>query len=451
MIGKDKIQEALSKLIKKSPADQTQVCFTSTSTITSRFYNFKIHQNLNEEQISVYIKVACGSKLGVSVTSSLEIQNLKTALAQAIDIARLSRKDPFFKGFQRQQKIQPQKTYYLQTAHLSINERFKLINTLFDQVKKYSLNLAGSFVSGTEEMAVLNSTGMAVYQPFTIAGIKLIALDKGASGFASGVSRNIEDINTKQLLSLAIKNALLNKNPKDISLGNYDCILMPDAVGEILEWLSFIGFGAKAFCEHTSFLSGRIGQKIFGENITIYDDGSCQDGLAVPFDFEGTPKKKTILIKNGVAKGVVYDTHYASIHNKKSTGHASTPDESEGPFALNLFIKPGQDSIDDMIRSVKRGIFVSRFHYVNGLLNTKEALMTGMTRNGTFLIKDGKIKHPLINLRFTQNFLKAFSNVIKISRETKLVSDPSSGAVSCVVPSLLIKEFSFTGKSRLGH
>lgn len=448
MIGKTKVIETLTRLIKDSPCDQTLVCFTSASTITSRFYNFRIHQNLNEEEFAVYIKVAIDGKLGVSVTSSLEKQNLKTALEKAINIAKVSKKDPLFRPFPKQQKIELIKTYFPQTI-LTINERFKFINDLFSQVKRHSLNLAGSFVTGSEEMAVLNSEGVCAYQPFTIASLKLITLDRNASGYATSVSRNIEDIDSKKMLGVSIERCLLNKNPKDIDVGRYDCILMPDAVGEILEWLSYIGFGAKSFCERTSFLSGRIGQKIMGENITIYDDGSSAGGLTVPFDFEGIPKKKTYLVKDGIAKGIVYDTHYGGLHNKKSTGHASPPDECEGPFALNLFIKAGQNSIDDIIKYVRRGIYVTRFHYVNGLLKTQDAIMTGMTRDGTFLIKDGKIKHPIINLRFTQNFLKAFSNVIKISKETKLVSDPSSGVFSCRVPALLIKDFTFTGKTHL--
>jgi PmbA protein len=145
-------------------------------------------------------------------------------------------------------------------------------------------------------------------------------------------------------------------------------------------------------------------------------------GLAFPFDFEGVPKQKVMLIERGVAKGVVYDSISAYKEGKKSTGHALTPDNTEGTFALNLFIKGGDSSVDKMIESVKKGILVTRFHYINGLLDTTNALLTGMTRDGTFWVEDGKIKHGIKNLRFTESMLKAFSNIQKISQERKIVT-----------------------------
>ncbi len=179
--------------------------------------------------------------------------------------------------------------------------------------------------------------------------------------------------------------------------------------------------------------------------ITILDDGLNPQTIIYPFDFEGTPKRKVMLIENGVAKGVVYDSHYGSLYKKGSTGHALPPDEVEGPLPLNLIMEPGDSSIEDMRRSIKRGIAITRFHYINGLLKPTQALMTGLTRDGTFLIEDGKIKKPLKNLRFTESILRAFSHVASISKERKLVGDPTQEMGTSYVPALLIKDFTFTG------
>jgi len=192
-------------------------------------------------------------------------------------------------------------------------------------------------------------------------------------------------------------------------------------------------------------MADRTGDKIMSEKVTIYDDGFNPETIVYPFDFEGTPKKKVMLIENGVAKGVVYDSHYGSLYKKESTGHAPLPDETDGPLPLNLVMEPGDLSIDEMRKSINKGISVTRFHYVNGLLEPKEALMTGLTRDGTFLIEDGKIKKPLKNLRFTESILRAFSNIKSISKERKLISDPAQEIGSYVVPAILIKDFTFTG------
>jgi predicted Zn-dependent protease len=216
-------------------------------------------------------------------------------------------------------------------------------------------------------------------------------------------------------------------------------------VAEILEWMGFIGFGAKSFYEKTGFTSGNIGQKIMGDNITITDDGLNPQGMAIPFDFEGSPREKVMLIDKGVCQGFVTDTHYASIYNKNSTGHALPPDETEGPFPLNLTIEPGDKTREEMIKTISRGILITRFHYVNGFLDPHHALMTGLTRDGTFLIEGGKITKALKGMRFTQPILKALSQVKAVSSDRRLVGDPSSYIGAVLVPSLLINNFTFTG------
>jgi len=444
-IGKEKLLDILTQAVKWSNADQTLVCCYSTMMRVTRFRNFRIHQDIEESGVEILFKVDLDGKIGVSSTGSLKPDDLREALKTASHIARVSPKPKIKAKFPSGEIVPPVTTYYQETVDPLFDRRIENITRTFDAVKKHDLRLAGSFMTGEEEMAVVTSYDDARYQASTVSVLKLIAMDETSSGFGGQVSRNVAMINWENTLEEAVRKCLDGKNPQQIELGRYDCLLEPEAVGEIMQWLGYIGFGAKQFYEKTSFLSDRIGDKIMSDKVTIYDDGFHPETIVYPFDFEGTPKKKVMLIENGIAKGVVYDSHYGSLYKKESTGHAPLPDETEGPLPLNLVMEPGEVSIDEMRKSMTKGISVTRFHYVNGLLEPKEALMTGLTRDGTFLVEDGKIKKPLKNLRFTESILRAFSNIKSISKERKLISDPAQEMGSYIVPAVLIKDFTFTG------
>lgn len=445
MIGREKLLNSLTQVLKWSRADQTLICCYATLDRVTRFHNFRIHQDIEESDIAIYFKVEIGGKTGVASTNSLKRDDLKEALKEAVQIARVSPKPKVKFKFPSGETSPFVVTYYPETAEFPFDQRIRLLAQIFETTKKCGLQVAGSFLTGEEEIAVVNSYEDAKYQVSTISALKLIAMNGLASGFSSAISRNIATIKWENVLDEAIKKCTYGKNPQSIKLGRYDCLLEPEAVGDILQWLGYIGFGAKQFYEKTSFLSGRIGEKLMSDKIIIFDEGLNPQSLIYPFDFEGTPKKKVMLIENGIAKGVVYDSHYGSLYKKDSTGNASTPDEVEGPLPLNLIMEPGDSSVEEMRRSIKMGISISRFHYINGLLKPTQALMTGLTRDGTFLVEDGKIKKSLKNLRFTESILKAFSNVVSISKERKLVSDPTQEMGSSFVPALLIEDFTFTG------
>jgi predicted Zn-dependent protease len=190
-----------------------------------------------------------------------------------------------------------------------------------------------------------------------------------------------------------------------------------------------------------------MGEQVMDPRITIYDDGTESPGLRQPFDAEGTPKRRVVLIDRGKAAGIVYDTTYGLRFGQPSTGHAIWPDSTEGPLPLHLAIAPGTAQLAEMIRGCKRGVLIPRFHYVNGLLNPREALMTGLTREGAFLIEGGTLTAPIATLRFTQSLLEAFSRVIGVSKERRLIADPNQDAGCSIMPALHLAAFRFTGRS----
>ncbi len=221
--------------------------------------------------------------------------------------------------------------------------------------------------------------------------------------------------------------------------GEYDVVLLPYAVADILDWFAYLGFGAQAYQENRSFMSGRLGQRVLGENVTIVDDPL--GGVPSPFDYEGVGKAPLTLVEDGVARAICYDSYYAAKDGRASTGHALPAGSTFGPFATSLALAPGASSVDEMIASTERGVLVTRFWYTR-TVHPLTVVMTGMTRDGTWLIENGKIAAPIRNLRFTQSYVDAMNRVRLIGREQKL--QPAMGGYSRV-PALKIGGWSFTG------
>jgi len=447
MIGKEKIFETLNSALKKSRADQSEALFISGENGLTRYANSYIHQNVSEHNSKVIFRVALGKKIGICSTNSFKKDDLLKALSFAHMIASHQRENPDFPGFPAKQKITRLKTTYKKTADFTPKQRAEIVKKICDKATSHNLTVAGSFSTSQSEVAVSNTSGLSAYQPFTSASINLVTMSDNSSGYAEDMSRDVTLIDFDELAETAIQKCLGSKKPKEIEPGEYDVILEPAAVGNLLEWLSIIGLGAKQYQEGTSFLCDKIGKKVMGDNFTLIDDGINENGLPFPFDFEGIPKKKVVMIDKGIAKNLVYDSQTAYKDKVKSTGHSLPPPNTEGPIPLNLFVKAGDSSVKKMIESTDKGLLVTRFHYINGYLDTKKALMTGMTRDGTFWIEDGKIKHGVKNLRFTESMLKAFSNISQISRKRK-TAIPWWGDIGAIVaPAMLIKNFKFTGKT----
>jgi predicted Zn-dependent protease len=294
---------------------------------------------------------------------------------------------------------------------------------------------------------VVNSDGVASYAASTIAGIKLVTMYRSLSGYAGGVHRDFARLDLEALLQRSMSQSLTRREPVSLPLGSYEVILEPEAVGELVSWLGYTAFGAKQMEERTSFLAGRMDDQVCSPLITIADDANDPETLRMPFDFEGTPKQRVLLIDRGRAAGIVYDTTYGRRFGRASSGHGMFPGDVEGPLPLHLGLAPGATTRSEMIRACKRGIMIPRFHYVNGLLNPREALMTGLTREGTFLIEDGRLTHPVRTMRFTHSLLDAFSRVLGVSTERQVVADPAQELGCVVAPTLHLAALTFTGRS----
>jgi len=441
MLGPDKMQQIAQHILAYSAAEQTEVLLLSEETNLTRFANSRIHQNVAEHNIQVRVRAVSGKKVGVASTNDLSNASLQQTAKDALEIALLQPENPDFQSLPKPRPLPKVDTFVQATADCSPKQRAQAVSTICKLAREKGLTASGAFTTSSSEIAVSNSLGVFAYAPTTLSDLTTVIMSDDSSGYAGMTAIDVREIDAEKIGHEAINKALRSHNPQAIKPGDYTVILEEYAVAELLSYLAFLGFSALAVQEGRSFMTNKFGQRITGENISIWDDGLDKTGLPIPFDFEGVPKKRVDLITNGVAKAVVYDSFTANREGKESTGHALPAPNPYGPLPANLFMKPGTDSKEQMLASVDRGLWVTRFHYVNPVHPLK-TILTGMTRDGTFLIEDGELKGAVKNLRFTQNALEALSAVQMISEETKLRQGFYGGVR---VPALLIKNFTFTG------
>jgi PmbA protein len=220
-------------------------------------------------------------------------------------------------------------------------------------------------------------------------------------------------------------------------------VLAPEAVADILDFLTFTGFSAKAVEEGRSFMSGHLGERVMSQLVTIVDDALAPHALGMSFDYEGVGRTRTALIEGGVVREPVTDSYWAAVSGRSNTGHALPAPNQFGPLPLNLEMLPGDATLDGLIGRVERGVYVTRFHYVN-VEDPVPVTLTGMTRDGTFLIENGALTRPLKNLRFTQSAIEALASCEGVTAARKFVGTEEGASL---VPGLLCTKFAITGQT----
>jgi predicted Zn-dependent protease len=329
------------------------------------------------------------------------------------------------------------------------------LESFFARAAADKVEIAGRLDMGKRTIALLNSAGLSREFSCTSAQVQAIAVepaDDHISGFASNIGGYWKHLELDSVADRATRKCVQARKITDISPGTYDVILEPDAVAEIMMWLNGIGFSATSLEEKQSFMAGHIDEQIVSEKLSIADDGNCPHGLGLPqpFDAEGTPKARVDIIDKGVAKGFLFDNETAARMGCSSTGHASSGDigPRNEPTGHHLEIAAGVDSEESLIAKVDRGLWVTRFHYVNGLLDPPRAVMTGLTRDGTFLIENGRIGPSVGMLRFTDSIVDAFSRIDGLTEIRRAVAEGYSGKHALVAPTILIRGLKFTGGAK---
>lgn len=443
MVGRLKLTELADFALSVSVADQTEVVLTSGESNTTRFAENTIHQNISKESMSIFVRSIIdegekGKKIGIAGGTASTKEAITAVVKNSNEIAETQIPDPSFHSLPKPVTAKEVESFSKDVAEITVHDKARWVKKIIDASRDHKMKASGTFETGIGEIIIKNSLGVNAYHPYTEATISTVITASNSSGYAMQTGKSLKDINPDTIARDAIDKAERSKNPTDLPPGKYDVILEEYAVADLLAYLSYMGFGGKHFHEERSFVSGNLGKKIFSDLVTIWEDPYHPEVIPTPFDIEGVPREKIILAEKGVLKNVVYDTYTAGRYKKKSTGHYSGS-TAFGPIPSSVVMEAGKSSKEEMIKSIKKGIWVTRFHYVNVQHYTK-LHMTGMTKDGTFLIENGKITRPLKNLRFTQSIIEGLSDVEMVGKERMLLEDYGS----YLVPALKIKSFNFT-------
>jgi len=455
LIGKTKLYEMADEIITKCDNAACEIEFVHNSHGLTRLANSTIHQNVYIEQTGVSIRVSRGDRIGVSSTNLLTPAGLFDCLINAMEIMKASEPLPGFPGPASKADYRQTKTFVEATANWGPEERAKVAYDAIARGRQDGLTLAGAVETTVGEVAIANSNGVKAYQPLSAFACNFVAMDgqkdDPPSGYAALTGRDAGTADFAGTIDRACRKAVLARNPIEIEPGQYDVVLEANAFCELLEWFNMIALGARSVQDGTSPLTGHIGDKITGENITLTDDAYGGPVQGMPFDFEGVPRQKLTLIDRGVAKAVTYSRYAAVRDEVEPTGHGFGPGAMPSDaMPLNVRMTTGKKTLDEMVSMLDHGIQVTRFHYVNGLLDTRKAVMTGMTRDGSWLIEGGKIKHAIKNLRFTDSMIEAWKRIDAVEKTTHSCAAWWS-AIGCYeVPAVLIRQFTFSGKTGKG-
>ncbi|MBF8436449.1 TldD/PmbA family protein [Halanaerobiaceae bacterium Z-7014] len=444
MLKKSGAYMVLDRILSTAGSLDMQVILKGENQELTRFAGSEIHQNVASDELEAEITLhKDGRELKVTTNDfdndSLrklvkeagqrlmelpESERVKSFISEPADISS----DNYFKELERE---------------FNIENRAQKLKAAFGELDS-DLNAAGSLELNQNFMALGNTNGITRYSRLDKVDFKTVITEQsGATGYAAAISNRAEDIDIGKEFKRAADKARDSRDAIEIEPGEYDVILEPAAVGGLISYLSYIGFSGRSVQEGMSFLADRLGEQVFGDNITLVDD--CQDPNTIdfPFDFQGAKRQKLNIIENGVAKELAYDLESARKAGVETTGH-SVGDPSVGGFPLHLVMANGEAELGEMIAGTEKGLLITRFHYIN-VINPRKAILTGLTRDGTFLIENGRVKAPVKNLRFTQNIVESLNQVEAISSSREKVG----GFYGYMyLPALKVNGFNFTGVSK---
>jgi predicted Zn-dependent protease len=443
MMRREQVQDIAEQVLAASAADQTEVLIFAGDEALTRFANNTIHQNVAETDAGVRVRAVVGKRVGVASGNDTSPDSLKDLAARALEVARNSEPNEEFVSLpapsadQRESVVQPVQA----TVDCDPAQRAEAVRTMLDIARANGLQAAGRFATAYTAVCVANSLGIRSYFERSGAGATVLMQAADSSGFAQAESEDVTQINAREIAEVAARKALESAGPRDLEPGAYTVILEPLAVCDMLYMLGIYDLHSLAHQEQRSFTSGHMGEQVCGENISIWDDGWDPRGNRMPFDYEGVTRQRVDIITNGILTALPYDSFTAAREEgAANTGHALPAPNSWGPVPSHLFMNTGEHSLQDMIAATERGVLVTRFHYTN-MVHPVRTVLTGMTRDGTFLIENGQIVGGLKNMRFTQSILEALSNVDMIGRDGVL--DGHAWA-----PALRVNGFNFSSATQ---
>lgn len=398
---------------------QVEALIVAQRSALTRFADFAIHQNVADDEVWLSLRVIADGRTGVAMTNALDPEGFDDLAETAVRFALASPADKDLVSLAGPEPASPDGAglWSAATADATPARRADLIREVFEVSRDASVSPAGSMSTDEALLVVVNSLGVRRAVRVTEAESSVVCtLPGGETGWAESFGHDIDSLDPVALTRCAAQKALAAKDAVAVEPGVWTVVLEPAATAELVGLLSYCGFGALAEQEGRSFLSGRLGEKITGEAVTLTDDATDPRTMGLPFDFEGVPKRPVTLLERGVAVGVVHDAYTASRAQTRSTGHALPAPNSYGPLATSLIMSPGDSSLDKLIEGTERGLLVTRFFYTN-ILDPRQTTFTGMTRDGLYRIEDGEVVGAAKNMRVTDSVLGALDRMTGVSAE----------------------------------
>jgi PmbA protein len=462
MLDRDQANDILDKLRRLSQADEIELLISGGRSSLTRFANNTIHQNVAEEEYHISVRSAFGNRTARASTNKHDDDSLRRVVQSSEALAKVQHPDSDLLPMPTQEEVAAANVdggdgvvsrYFEATARLTPQDRAQGVAAMVDVAKKHNLAAAGIFSSAKIVEGIFNSKGVNAWYEQTLAEVSVSMLGSSSSGWQKANSPDRARLDPVRMAEVAAIKAIESKDPRDLPPGKYTVILEPAAVLDIVGFM-FWDFGGSALLEQRSFLNDRIATQLFGENITIWDDAYHPLQAGVPFDGEGMRRQRLKLIENGVVRAIAYSRcsakrmqaseMAAKVGPVRPTGHGFALPSEIGEAPLNIvFAGPPEGesrTVEQMIASTERGILVTRLWYIREV-DPYEKILTGMTRDGTFLVENGKVVCGIRNFRFNESLLQMLQNVEVMGIPTRSCGEES---FDMVVPPMKVREFNFT-------
>jgi PmbA protein len=465
MLTRDQASDIFDRIKKISSADEVEVLFSGGKFALTRFANNTIHQNVAEENHVVSVRTVFSGRTARATTNRFDDESLRRVVEAAESLAKVQHPDPDLLPMPDSSEADGNagegvrttfpSRYFAETAAITAELRARGVKKIVEVANRHHLTTAGIYSSGESVDGVFNSRGLSKWHTQTSAEVSITMLAADSSGWQKANSPNAENLDPVALAEIAAKKALDSAKPREISAGKYTVILEPAAVLDIVGFM-FWDYSGMAILDQRSFLTGRIGIPLFGKNISFSDDVTHPLQTGSPFDGEGMQRQRVSLVENGVVKRVVYARATAervkrSEYKDKvgpiaATGHGFPLPNEIGEMPLNIvFATPeNPQTVEQMIASTERGVLVTRLWYIREV-DPYEKIVTGMTRDGTFAVENGRVRDGVRNFRFNESLIHMLSNVDAMSAPRRSCGEES---FDMVVPAMKVREFNFTEVTR---
>jgi predicted Zn-dependent protease len=445
-LGRLHCQEIFGRAVDAARAigvSELEVIVAGGAHALTRFANNEIHQNVAERETHVSVRPVIDGRTARASTNREDRDSIRRVVEEAVALARLQEPDPAMLPLAEPAVCREIGRYDDATALTTPAKRARAVANAIAVVEAQRQTAAGIYSTGDSVFALFNTRGVSTWHRETMARFSITAMGANSSGWAKATACPNCELNPEELARTAAAKAAGSADPREIPAGRYTVILEPPAVLDLVGQI-FSDFSATAIRDGRSFLKDRTAEKIFGDNVTVHDDVCHPLQSGPPFDGEGVPRQSLRLIDAGVVREIAYSRQAAHLAAAAPTGHGFPLPSELGEAPANIVIEGGVTTVEQMIQSTARGILVTRLWYIREV-DPYEKIYTGMTRDGTFLVEDGRVVCGLRNFRFNQSVIELLSNIDALSPAVRASGEE---AIDMVVPAMKVRDFNFTEVTR---